>query len=62
MITADTQSNIPFPQGKPLPEGSAPINILDVDYLHVKTADGGDLYLTKYGHLCSECDSIQVYG
>lgn len=19
-------------------------------------------YLTKYGHLCSECDTIQVYG
>jgi hypothetical protein len=25
------------------------LNLLGVDYVHVKTADGGDLYLTKFG-------------
>ena len=49
MTITDAQSNTPRFKGKALPEGSGPVNILDVDYLHVKTADGGDLYLTKYG-------------
>jgi len=26
-----------------------PLNLLGVDYLHVKTGDGGDLYLTRFG-------------
>lgn len=26
-----------------------PVSLLGVDYLHIKTADGGDLYLTQYG-------------
>ncbi len=29
--------------------GATALNLLGVDYLHVKTADGGDLYLTEYG-------------
>ena len=45
----DAQSNNRPPDGKSRPGGSGAVNILDVEYLHVKTGDGGDLYLTKYG-------------
>lgn len=31
------------------PENSKTLNLLGVEYVHVKTADGGDLYLTKFG-------------
>ncbi len=33
----------------PLPPGSTALNLLGVDYAHVKTGDGGDLYLTRFG-------------
>lgn len=32
-----------------LPPGSRAMSLLGVDYLHLKTSDGGDLYLTRYG-------------
>ncbi len=32
-----------------LPAGATMLNLLGVEYAHVKTADGGDLYLTRYG-------------
>lgn len=32
-----------------LPPGATRLNLLGVEYAHVKTADGGDLYLTNYG-------------
>ena len=32
-----------------LPEGVQTLNFLGVDYVHLKTADGGDLYLTSFG-------------
>ena len=35
--------------GRPLPSNGTPMNLLGVDYLHVPTRDGGDLYLTKFG-------------
>ena len=31
------------------PENSKTLNLLGVEYVQVKTADGGDLYLTKFG-------------
>lgn len=31
------------------PENSKTLNLLGVEYVHVKTTDGGDLYLTKFG-------------
>ncbi len=37
---------------KPLPvskAGGTVISLLGVDYVHVKTSDGGDLYLTRFG-------------
>ncbi|MCX7722646.1 MAG: hypothetical protein N2379_06240 [Verrucomicrobiae bacterium] len=36
------------PQHSPQPPGE-PVSLLGVDYQHIKTADGGDLYLTRYG-------------
>jgi hypothetical protein len=33
----------------PHPEGAVLVRLLNVDYLHLKTADGGDLYLTRHG-------------
>lgn len=33
----------------PLPPGTTPVNLLGVEYQHLKTHDGGELYLTKYG-------------
>ncbi|MBM4154629.1 MAG: hypothetical protein FJ221_06320 [Lentisphaerae bacterium] len=33
----------------PMPPGAAALNLLGVDYAHVKTGDGGDLYLTRFG-------------
>jgi hypothetical protein len=32
-----------------LPKDSTAISLLGVDYTHIKTSDGGDLYLTKFG-------------
>lgn len=32
-----------------LPAGSTFLRVLGVNYVHLKTADGGDLYLTEYG-------------
>lgn len=31
------------------PDIGTPVNILGVDYVHVTTAEGGDLYLTRFG-------------
>ena len=31
------------------PPGAAALNLLGVDYAHLRTGDGGDLYLTKFG-------------
>jgi hypothetical protein len=36
-------------QGLPLPSDAGCIDLLGVSYTHLKTTDGGDLYLTKYG-------------
>jgi hypothetical protein len=33
----------------PMPPGATALNLLGVDYAHVKTGDGGDLYLTRFG-------------
>lgn len=35
--------------GRRLPTSGTPMNLLGVDYLHVPTQDGGDLYVTKFG-------------
>jgi hypothetical protein len=35
--------------GDPLPSDASSISLLGVDYTHLKTGDGGDLYLTKHG-------------
>ncbi|MFH0952833.1 MAG: hypothetical protein V1873_00730 [Verrucomicrobiota bacterium] len=32
-----------------VPAGSTPLNLLGVDYAHLKTGDGGDLYVTRLG-------------
>ena len=32
-----------------IPVGAKVIKVLDVDYVHVRTRDGGDLYVTRYG-------------
>ncbi|MBN2506002.1 MAG: hypothetical protein JXQ71_04845 [Verrucomicrobia bacterium] len=32
-----------------LPPDASQVNLLDVDYVHCRTGDGGDLYLTSYG-------------
>ncbi len=34
---------------KELPPGSTFLRIMGVNYVHLKTSDGGDLYLTEYG-------------
>lgn len=34
-----------------LPAGAQAMTLLGVDYQHLKTADGGDLYLTRHGQL-----------
>lgn len=34
---------------KPLPAGACQVDLLDVSYTHIRTSDGGDLYLTKFG-------------
>ncbi len=40
----------PLAAGIPgLPDKAMSVELLDVRYLHLKTSDGGDLYLTKYG-------------
>lgn len=31
------------------PPHGEPVSLLGVDYVHIKTADGGDLYLTRFG-------------
>lgn len=38
-----------FELKKPLPEDSTLVDLLGVKYAHIKTQDGGDLYLTKHG-------------
>ena len=40
----DLSSKIPG-----LPDNATFVDLLDVRYLHLRTSDGGDLYLTKYG-------------
>ena len=42
---SDSVNESPFP----LPDGAAALNLLGVDYAHIKTGDGGDLYLTRFG-------------
>src|SRR5512143_2057675 len=37
------------PRGAPLPADAGCIELLGVGYAHLKTRDGGDLYLTKHG-------------
>jgi len=36
-------------QGRYLPPNATPMRLLGVDYVHVPTANGGDLYLTRFG-------------
>ena len=43
----------------PLVTSSDLINILGVTYVHKKTADGGDIYLTRYGLSCGELLKIE---
>jgi hypothetical protein len=38
-----------FFRGRRLPPNSTPMRLLGVDYVHVPTSNGGDLYLTRYG-------------
>lgn len=46
----DTPStSIHFFQGIEVPPGASVVRLLGVDYLHIKTPEGGDLYLTRYG-------------
>jgi len=35
--------------GITLPKAATPISLLGVDYLHITTSDGGELYITKFG-------------
>jgi hypothetical protein len=42
------ESTIQF-QGRRLPPDATPMRLLGVDYVHVPTTDGGDLYLTRFG-------------
>ncbi len=37
-----------------IPSNGSALRLLGVDYIHVKTQDGGDLYVTKYGQRCLE--------
>ena len=30
-------------------QAGTPVSLLEVDYRHIKTSEGGDLYLTRYG-------------
>ncbi len=49
---AVTQSLLPNPESRPraapVPRDSL-VTVLGVVYVHRKTSDGGDLYLTRYG-------------
>lgn len=36
-------------QGRYLPPNATPMRLLGVDYVHVPTTNGGDLYLTRFG-------------
>jgi hypothetical protein len=36
-------------KGRRLPPDATPMRLLGVDYVHVPTANGGDLYLTRFG-------------
>lgn len=36
-------------KGRRLPPNGTPMRLLGVDYVHVPTANGGDLYLTRFG-------------
>jgi len=36
-------------EGRRLPPDATPMRLLGVDYVHVPTANGGDLYLTRFG-------------
>jgi hypothetical protein len=36
-------------KGRPLPPNATPMRLLGVDYVHVPTNNGGDLYLTRFG-------------
>ena len=40
---------ISYDEIKRLPPGAMIARVLDVDYVHIHAADGGDLYLTQYG-------------
>jgi hypothetical protein len=43
------RSDEPLARQRPLPAQASLIDLLGVNYAHVKTSDGGDLYLTQYG-------------
>ncbi|MGA2176756.1 MAG: hypothetical protein ABSH38_17405 [Verrucomicrobiota bacterium] len=47
--SAGARAPLQLPAGAP-PGGTA-ISLLGVDYVHLKTSDGGDLYLTRFGAL-----------
>ncbi len=36
-------------KGQNLPSNATPMRLLEVDYVHVPTTNGGDLYLTRFG-------------
>ncbi len=45
-LTADDSSRF---KGRQLPPNATPMRLLGVDYVHVPTTNGGDLYLTRFG-------------
>lgn len=48
---ADSTAQLPFSarQLARLPRQATAVSLLGVDYTHLKTSDGGELYLTRYG-------------
>lgn len=32
-----------------IPEGATHVNLLNVDYIHLRLKDGADLYVTRHG-------------
>ena len=47
--TPASRDLLSIPVSAPLPPGASAIDLLGVSYAHMKTSDGGDLYLTKHG-------------
>jgi hypothetical protein len=45
----DAREIFGFTLRNPLPNGTSIIDLLGVKYAHIKTDNGGDLYLTKHG-------------